>query len=103
MTGSRRPTAVYNDKNWHWILGLFKAARIMSAQLQINIENPQAIYLAGDKIKGQVVLLCAQDEAVGTVCITFSGRGKTKLIRHNGQSRRVFRARAPLFTQRLIL
>jgi hypothetical protein len=75
----------------------------MAVTLRIVITNPQLTYTVGNVIRGQVVMQTTQDEAVGKVSINFEGRGKTKLIRSNGQSRRVYRGRAPLFRQQLVL
>jgi Arrestin (or S-antigen), N-terminal domain len=75
----------------------------MSASLQIVVSNLQIAYTSGDVVRGEVVLQCNDDVAIGYVDIVFSGRGKTKLIRRNGQNRRVYRGRAPLFKTRKVL
>jgi hypothetical protein len=75
----------------------------MATALLIAIADRKPVYTAGDIIKGQVILHSSQDEAIGKVAIYFTGRGKTKLIRSNGNSRRVYRGRAPLFRQFLVL
>ena len=75
----------------------------MATTLRIAIADHKPVYTAGDIIKGQVILHSSQDEAIGKVVICFTGRGKTKLNRSNGSSRRVYRGRAPLFCQYLVL
>jgi Arrestin (or S-antigen), N-terminal domain len=75
----------------------------MVAGLLIAIADRKPVYTAGDIIKGQVILHSGKDEAIGRVAICFTGRGKTKLLRSNGNNRRVYRGRAPLFRQLLVL
>jgi Arrestin (or S-antigen), N-terminal domain len=70
---------------------------------QILVDNSQRVYTSGDIVKGQVVLRSDDDEAVGSVTIFFEGRGKTKLRRYNGNNRRTYRGRAPLFILRKVL
>jgi hypothetical protein len=75
----------------------------MATTLQITVADPKPVYTAGDTIKGQVILFSPRDEAIGKVAICFTGRGKTKLTRSRGNSRAVYRGRAPLFRQVLVL
>jgi Arrestin (or S-antigen), N-terminal domain len=69
----------------------------MATSLEIQLENSPLVFMAGDKVKGKVILHATDDVAVGSVSIIFSGRGKTKLTRRHGNHRVVYRGRAPLF------
>src|ERR1700744_6508488 len=70
---------------------------------KIVVQNQKSTYFPGDTIRGEVIFNTDQDEAVGLVAIMLEGRAKTKLIRHNGNNRRVFRGRAPLLRQQVVL
>lgn len=71
--------------------------------LKIDISSPQPAYTAGDIIRGKVVLIVPNDQSIGIVAIGFIGRGKTKLNRSNGNNRRIYRGRAPLFAYKQVL
>ena len=54
----------------------------------IELDAPKTSYLAGDVVKGDVVLDSAEDEAVGKVVIMFFGRAKTKIyVRERDRSK----------------
>jgi hypothetical protein len=74
-----------------------------SPTLRIEVANPRLAYTAGDMIRGKVVLVVPNDQNIGIVAINFIGRGKTKLNRSNGNNRRIYRGRAPLFNYRQTL
>ena len=69
----------------------------MSVVLHIQLENPRPYYAPGDKLTGIVVFTTTADRAIGKVEVTMLGRAKTKIVQHQGQSRRVYRGRATLF------
>ena len=54
----------------------------------IELDTPNNSYLAGDVVKGNVVLDSTKDEAVGKVVIMFFGRAKTKIyVRERDRSK----------------
>ena len=66
--------------------------------LGILLDEPKAVFVAGDVVKGRVVLQSNKDEAVGAVLISFTGRAKTKLRRRNGNNRSdIYRGRGNFF------
>jgi hypothetical protein len=68
--------------------------------LSIRLDSPASPHstcVVGDKVSGSVVLKSLQDEAVGSVQITFFGRAKTKIHRSNGQSTTTYKGRADFF------
>jgi hypothetical protein len=71
--------------------------------ISIVLDNPKAIYVPGDKITGIVKVKCLSQENLQHVQIIFSGRGKTRLTRSNGQQKHVWRGRSPLFIQSKLL
>ena len=64
--------------------------------MSINIIIPEIRCSAGSTVTGAVSLLGEEDIDVQYITITLQARCKTKVSRSNGQSRHVYRGRAPL-------
>lgn len=47
--------------------------------LTITIDNPRRTYIPGDVVSGKVRYVSTNDEAIGTVTITFVGRAETHI------------------------
>jgi hypothetical protein len=65
--------------------------------IRVDSPSPNSICVIGNKVTGAVILNSAEDQAVGSVQITFFGRAKTKIYRSNGQSRQTYKGRADFF------
>jgi hypothetical protein len=76
---------------------LYTSVAVMSLNIFLD-DATKAVYTAGDRVKGRVVLQSAKDEAVGQVSIVFLGRTKTKIRRRNhNRQQTLHRGRGSLF------
>ncbi|KAG9230616.1 hypothetical protein BJ875DRAFT_471662 [Amylocarpus encephaloides] len=73
--------------------------------LKISLDNPQHLPVVGGWLTGTVVLKKPSHiTKIGDVCLTFSGRTKTKWLKKGADGRIVtYRARNPIFEMQIVL
>lgn len=64
----------------------------------IELDEPKNQYLAGDVVKGNVVLQSRKDEAIGRVTITFFGHAKTQIEESYGEYSAYYNSLCTLFS-----